>query len=150
MKNGYGKILITNIVSRTGRHNKRVLGECVEKSHMTSNLSLIHINARSMGNKLEYIEILLKTMKNNFDILAVSETLENDLNSHLINIPGYCKVSSMRSCKGGGTALFVKPNFEFTVIDVTTVSFESVFIETMDLDHKIKTIIWHHLPPARH
>ena len=48
------------------------LGECIEKSHMTSNLSLIHINARSMGKKLEYIEILLKTIKNNFDILAVS------------------------------------------------------------------------------
>ena len=49
----------------------------------------------------------------------------------------------MRSCgaKGGGTALFVKPNFKFTVIDVTTVSFESVFIETMDLDQKVKTII---------
>ena len=106
------------------------LGECVEKSHMTSNLPFIHINARSMCNKLEYIEILLKTIKNNFDILSVSETWENDLNSHLINIAGYCKVSSMRLCgaKGGGTALFVKPNFKFTVIDVTTVSFESVFI----------------------
>ena len=63
----------------------------------------------------------------------------------------------MRSCgaKRGGTALFVKPNFKFTVSDVTTVSFESVFIETMDLDQKIKTIIvfffsFVHLPPARH
>ena len=46
-----------------------------------------------MSNKLEYIEILLKIIKNNFGILAVSETWENDLNSHLINIPGYCKVS---------------------------------------------------------
>ena len=39
------------------------LGERVEKSHMTSNLSLILINARSIGNKLEYIEILPKTIK---------------------------------------------------------------------------------------
>ena len=38
------------------------LGGCIEKSHMTSNLSLIHINARCMGNKLEYIEILCKTI----------------------------------------------------------------------------------------
>ena len=75
--------------------------------------------------------------------MAVSETWQNDLNSHLIYIPGYCKVSSMRWCgaKGGGTALFVQPNFKFTVIDVTTVSFESLFIETMDLDQKVKTII---------
>ena len=96
-----------------------------------------------MGNKLEYIEILLKTITNNFDILVVSETWENDLNSHIINIPDYCKVSSMRSCdaKGGGTALFVKLNFKFTVIDVITLSFESVFIESMDLDQKVKTII---------
>ena len=39
------------------------LGECIEKSHMRSNLSLIHINARRMGNKLEYIAILLKTIQ---------------------------------------------------------------------------------------
>ena len=92
---------------------------------------------------LNILKSFLNTIKNNFDILAVSETWENDLNSHLINISGYCKVSSMRSCgaKGEGTALFVKPNFKFTVIDVTTVSLESVFIETMDLDLKIKTII---------
>ena len=50
-----------------------------------------------MVNKLVYIELLLKTIKNDFDILAVSETWENNLNTHLINIPGYTKVSSMRS-----------------------------------------------------
>ena len=88
-------------------------------------MSLIHINVRNMVNKLEYVELLLKTIKNNFYILAVSETWENDLNSHLINILGYLKVSSVRSfgAKGGGTALFVKPSFKFIVIDVTTVSF---------------------------
>ena len=49
----------------------------------------------------------------------------------------------MRSsgAKGGGPALFVKPSLKFTVIDVTTVSFESVCIETIDLDQKAKTII---------
>ena len=114
------------------------LVECIEKLYLVSNLSPIHVNAKSMVNTLEYIE-LLKT-KNNFD---ASETCENDLNSHFINIPGYRKVSSMRSsgAKGGGTALFVKPNFKFTAIDVFTVSFEPVFIETIDLDQKVKTII---------
>ena len=75
--------------------------------------------------------------------MAVLETWENDLNCNLINIPGYCKVSSMRSsgAKGGGTALFVKPYFKLIVIDVITVSFESVIIETMDLDKNVKTII---------
>ena len=49
----------------------------------------------------------------------------------------------MRSwgAKGGGTALFVKPNFKFIVIDQITESFESVFIETIDLDQKVKTMI---------
>ena len=45
-----------------------------EESQFASNLSLIHINARSMVNKLVYIELLLKTITNDVDILAVSET----------------------------------------------------------------------------
>ena len=71
-------------------------------------LSFIHFNARNMVNKLVYIELLLKSITNDFDILAVSETWENDLNSSLINIPGYIKVSHMRPLgnRGGGTALF--------------------------------------------
>ena len=39
--------------------------------------SFFHINARSMVNKLVsfvYIELLLKSITNDFDILAVSET----------------------------------------------------------------------------
>ena len=52
------------------------LVDCID-SHLMSK-SLIHINARSMVNKLEYVE-LLKYIKNNFDILAVSETWKNDL-----------------------------------------------------------------------
>ena len=85
------------------------IADRTEESQFAGNLSLIHINARSMVNKLVYIELLLKTIKNDFDILAVSETWENNLNTHLINIPGYTKVSSMRSdgIKGGGTALFI-------------------------------------------
>ena len=75
-----------------------------EESQFASNLSLIHINAGSMVNNLVYIELLPKTIKNDFDILAFSETWENDLNSHLINIPGYTKVSSMRSDGTNGEA----------------------------------------------
>ena len=63
----------------------------------------------SMVNKLVHVELILKSVTNYLDILAVSETWENDLNSNLINIPGYTKVSHMRPLgnKGGGTALFI-------------------------------------------
>ena len=49
----------------------------------------------------------------------------------------------MRSsgAKGGGRAFFIKTSFKFIVIDVTAVSFESIFIEIIDLDQKVKTII---------
>ena len=52
-------------------------------------LSFIQINARGMVNKLVYIEFLLKSITNDFDILAVSEKWENYLNSNIINISGY-------------------------------------------------------------
>ena len=43
--------------------------------------------------------------------------------------------------KGEGTALFVKLGFTFTVVDVFSCTFESVFIQTFDLNRKLKTII---------
>ena len=57
------------------------IADRTEESQFASNLSLIHINARSMVNKLVYIELLLTTIKNDFDILAISETWENNLNT---------------------------------------------------------------------
>ena len=57
-------------------------------------LKLPTANARSMVNKLVYIELLLKSFTNDFDNLAFSETLENDLNCNLINIPGYTKCNT--------------------------------------------------------
>ena len=44
-----------------------------ESARMSSDWRFIHINARNMVNKLEYIEFLLKSITNNFYILAVSE-----------------------------------------------------------------------------
>ena len=46
---------------------------------ISNELYFIHINARSVVNKLVYIERLLKSITNDFYILAVYETWGNDL-----------------------------------------------------------------------
>ena len=112
---------------------------------MSNNISLLHVNARSLANKLEYIELLLKLISNDFDILPVSETWETEYNTHLISIPGYQKVSYMRPLNklGGGAALFVKPSLKFSLIHIYSTNFESVFIEILDIINKSKTSCYH-------
>ena len=73
-------------------------------------MSVIHINARSMLAKLGQIDLLLKSIQGDFDILVVSETWESVNNTHLFNIAGYRKVSYARPLgkMDGGVAMFVK------------------------------------------
>ena len=65
------------------------IADWIKSMHISNELYFfVHINARSMVIKLVYIELLLKPITNDFDILAVSETWKNYLYSNLINIPG--------------------------------------------------------------
>ena len=46
-----------------------------------------------------------------------------------------------RALRGGGAALFVKPSLTFSVIHIDSTNFESVFIETLYIINKSKTVV---------
>ena len=102
-----------------------------EMKNRLGTFSVFHINARSLLHKIDYLELLLKTMNLDFDIIAVSETWETDDNNTLINISGYNKCSYIRknNTRGGGVALFIRESLDFSILKYESNSFESVFVE---------------------
>lgn len=83
------------------------LCETLTQPVFRGSLSILHINARSMPNKIDDIELLLQSIKFDFSAIAITETWETNTNSSLLKLAGYVKVSKARTKQpGGGVALF--------------------------------------------
>ena len=97
-------------------------------------ISFLHINCRSLSNKLHDIIILNNNIK--AKIIDVTETwLSSDSKS--IFIPGYSFISACRSGKrGGGVGFFIHQDLHFSPINLSFnfSSFEGLFVR-LELNH---------------
>ena len=93
------------------------LDDSIDENNLTEcDFSLLHINARSLQNKLGKLPELLNSIKIKFSIIAISETWSNEVNDCFLNIPGYVRHLKSRSNRtGGGVALFIHDNLPFTI-----------------------------------
>ena len=114
----------------------------IDKLELQNRFLVVHINARSLENKLNHVFLLTTSLNVDIDVIAVTECWETVDNADL-QIPGYLKVSNRRQDgrKGGGVALFINQKLIFSVKDIVTATFESVFIEICNHKSKRKTII---------
>lgn len=80
------------------------------------NIRIAHQNFQSVKNKIEELEILLRT--NDIDIMCISESWCNNSEIKLIQINGYQLIThfSRTSSKHGGVAIIVKSHLHATVI----------------------------------
>ena len=75
-------------------------------------LHFVHINARSIVNKVEEIKFLARS--SNASVLAVSETwLDDSILDSEIKIPGYKVIRHDRNREGGGVCLYIRENLAF-------------------------------------
>jgi len=90
------------------------------KNTSDHNLSIIHINARSLNKNINNIELLLNSLNYKFSVIAVTETwLEGDQAQTAPYIPGYyCHLRSRSERRGGGLALYVKDDMKSDIINV--------------------------------
>ena len=80
-----------------------------------NDISFLHINCRSLTNKIHDINILNNRIK--AKIIAVTETWLNDSNCDSICIPGYSFIATSRSEKtGGGVGFFIHQDIVFSSI----------------------------------
>lgn len=102
----------------------------------TSDLSIIHFNARSLNKNIDSITNYLETLNHKFPLLAFSETWLKDDNTSpaLTNIDGYNLAHDDRhGKKGGGVALYISTELNYSIrTDLrfpTNQNYETLFIE---------------------
>ena len=130
-----------NTNSRCDYFNEDKLNNILSKDGQSdSNFSLLHLNVRSLRNKVDYLTLLLANLKINFTIIGISETwLQND--SHDVDMIGYEFIHKNRPDRsGGGVGLYLSNNCDFKVRDDLSGSdadvMESLFIEIVRSNEK--------------
>ena len=76
-----------------------------------NNFSLLHLNIRSLLNKLDDTEQLPSDVNHKLTIIGSSETWLNDKSESLIQLPDYLFVTNFRKKKTmGGVRMFISTN----------------------------------------
>ena len=99
--------------------NVYALPSSLQKSN--DKCSLLHINCRSIINKLQDIQMLTEQCDAN--IIALPETWLNVGNENSVSIKGYNFVSKCSVVsRGGGVGFFVSDNISFKIIDLVSLN----------------------------
>lgn len=85
----------------------------------SNGLRFIHVNVRSLLNKMDAIRLWTKTTDT--DILVLSETwLKPSITNNMIHIDGYNIFRTDRANKGGGVAIYAKSSLVCCVVEALT------------------------------
>ena len=108
-------------------------------------LSIFHLNIRSIAANFSKLRAQLDTLHINFKIIALSETAINDHDTAL-NIPGYNVEQDFRpKRKGGGVTLYIANSLQYSIRADLQVgeNTNSIFvkIDRTHLNSKYNTII---------
>ena len=99
-------------------------------SNNTKDLSVFHINIRSLNKHGDELAIYLESINRRFDIICLSETWITELPVVDDVFPSYYGFHSIRNTRnGGGCAIYVNKNFKSSIITDFTVN--EPFIETI-------------------
>ena len=94
-------------------------------------LNIIHLNARSLKNKLDELQTLLLSSNTEWSIICISETwLKSEIVKYY-NLENYTLFASCRQLgEGVGTAIYVHNKFEATQrSDIAGINTENTFVE---------------------
>ena len=76
----------------------------------------MHLNIRSLLNKLDDTEELQSDINHKFTIIGISGTGLNDRSESLIQLPDYSFVNNFRKKRtGGGVGMFIPTNIKYKV-----------------------------------
>lgn len=84
-------------------------------------LNIIYFNAISLRNKLDEVELFIKTFSCNIHVIIIAETRLTDAENKFYNIDGYTafhnnrNVVNMRN-RGGGLAIYVDKSISASLV----------------------------------
>ena len=80
---------------------------------ITSDFSIIHINARSLSKNIDSLSTNLNTLDHSFSVIAITETCGNENNDQFLRLDGYNRVCRHRPVgRGGEVVLFIKDAYK--------------------------------------
>ena len=119
-------------------------------SKNSKDLSLIHINIRSLFHKIDHLQALFDQLIVDFDIICFTESWLSDNNKDLVNMSGYLAFHSLRINRiGGGISMYVRDRFITNIIHNCTISnanLETLFL-SLSIDSQNFTIATVYKPP---
>ncbi|XP_045107676.1 uncharacterized protein LOC123515047 [Portunus trituberculatus] len=103
----------------------------IYESFNNKGLHIIHINSRSLMNKLE--EVRLLALKTNAAVMCISETwLDDSVTNNEIEISGYQVIRKDRNRNGGGVCMYIKSCLTFNQRnDIDTDGLEVIWCEVL-------------------
>ena len=119
-------------------------------SYKPDNISLLHINSRSLNKNFEYVENLLHSLNNfAFSVIGISETWLHQNSPDMFNLPNYKLIRADRKGRrGGGVAFYITQNINFKIrSDIKLTQAESLFIEINNSNAKNVIIGLIYRPP---
>lgn len=105
---------------------------------MPQQLRILSLNARSIVNKIDELELLL--LSYNAQLVVISETwLSDKISSDEIVPPGYKLYRRDRVSRGGGVAVVAKENIAVTFMDQIP-NHESLFLNVKNIGFHIPAL----------
>ena len=101
-------------------------------SYNPDNISLLHLNSRSLNRNFEHFENLLHSINNfKFSIIGITETWLHENSPDLFNLPNYKLLRADRKGRRGGVvAFYISQDLKFKIrSDIKLTQVESLFIE---------------------
>jgi hypothetical protein len=109
------------------------LGSLVKDWTHPKNLSLMHLNIRSLSKNFSGLNVLLKTINHHFSIIATTETWIKAHNTTLFELEGYSQELLYRPTKaGGGTSMYISDKLNYKVrpdLDYLDNNIEMLWVE---------------------
>ena len=105
-----------NIFNRSKYYYPETLCNLVKDWTDQKNISLMHLNIRSIRKNHTNLDILLKTINHKFSIIGLTETWLKDYNTSLFDLDGYAHEYIYRPVKqGGGVSMFISNDLNYKV-----------------------------------
>ena len=103
---------------------------------ISENLSILHLNIRSIKKSFETLKKISSTVNYNFSIICFSETWLDETTSENLNyeLPVYYSIHQIRNnLKGGGVSIYIKKVLNFKIKDDLSINCKDV--ESLCIEH---------------
>ena len=119
-----------------------------DKTIINNNLTIIFLNIRSLRKNFIHLLASINNILNNIKIIILVETniADEENNYYLIN--GFNSIFVNREGRGGGIAVYIAEELEYTITKLNVVSFESIQFD-IKTNQQVISFIPVYRPPAK-